>query len=373
MKVLSVGVTGAYGLIGWHTRCRLLAEPGIEAIPAGRDAFLEDSLLDDFVQQCDAILHFAGMNRGDDMEIERVNVGLAEALVAAMERTGRFPHVVFSSSTHIDRNTAYGRSKRAAANVLQRWADSTASRFTNLVLPHVFGERGRPFYNSVVSTFCYQLAKGEPPRLENDGQLELLHAQEVAQLALSAIRGGTTGEFRPSGRGISVRGMLERAAHLAGRYNTGVIPEFQDLFDLRLFNTYRSYLFPDFYPCRLQLHSDDRGNLFEAVRTDHGGQAFLSTTKPGVMRGDHFHFNKVERFLVVQGEAVILLRRLFDDRLVEFRVSGDRPAFVDMPTLHTHNITNVGSGNLLTLFWAHEIFDPEHPDTYREPVEKDAA
>jgi len=269
--MLKIGVTGAYGLVGWHARCRLFAEPGVEAIPAGREAFRDDAGLDVFVWRCDAILHFAGMNRGEDAEIERVNVGLAEALVAAMERTGRSPHLVFSSSTHIDRDTAYGRSKRAAAEIFARWADNRGGRFTNLVLPHVFGEQGRPFYNSVVSTFCYQLAKGERPRIDHDGQLELLHAQEVAELALTAIREGTRGAIRPSGRPIRVSAMLERAAHLAGCYSGGVIPELEDRFDLRLFNTYRSYLFPDFYPRRLE-HPVDHAAVTNPPGADLGAR-----------------------------------------------------------------------------------------------------
>lgn len=365
---MKVGVTGAAGLIGWHVMCRLRTEPDMEPIGAGRDELRDPAALDAFVEGCDAVIHLAGMNRGDDTHIERTNVGLAESLAAAMERTGTRPHVVFSSSTHVDRDTAYGRSKRAAAAVLDGWAARCSGVFTNLVLPHVFGERGRPFYNSVVSTFCYQIARGESPAIERDGELELLHAQEVADVALDAIRTGRCGEVRPAGRSMSVSEMLDRVSGMAGRYAAGVIPRFGSLFDLRLFNTYRSYLFPDFYPRTLELRTDHRGSLFEAVKTDHGGQAFLSATQPGVTRGDHFHFNKVERFLVLRGEAVIRVRRLLDEQVVEFKASGDEPVFVDMPTLHTHSITNTGEGELLTLFWAHEILDPDRPDTYREPV-----
>lgn len=365
---MKIGVTGVDGLIGWHIRCRLHTLGDMKPVPADREGFSDAQALNAFVAQCDAIVHLAGMNRGEDREIEQVNPGLAETLVAAMERTRRTPHVVFSSSTHVDRDTAYGRSKRAAANVFERWARRSGAQFTNLILPHVFGERGRPFYNSVVSTFCYQLATGGTPRIDQDGQLELLHAQEVAELALAAIREGRTGELRPSGQRITVSEMLAQVTSLAERYQGGVIPALHDPFKLRLFNVYRSYLFPDFYPHALTLHTDNRGSLFEAVKSDHGGQAFLSTTKPGITRGEHFHFNKVERFLVVQGEAVIRLRRLFDDRIVEFRVWGEEPVFIDMPTLHTHNITNVGDTDLLTLFWSHEIFDPNNPDTFAEPV-----
>ncbi|MGZ5441409.1 MAG: polysaccharide biosynthesis C-terminal domain-containing protein [Thermoanaerobaculia bacterium] len=364
---MTIGVTGADGFIGWHVRCRLFAE-GLDAVPAGRSQFADPAHIDRFVERCDAIVHLAGMNRGEESEIERVNVGLAEALVASLKRTGRRPPIVFSSSTHIDRETAYGRSKRAAAAVIDRWAGETGAKFTNLVLPHVFGEYGRPFYNSVVSTFCHQLARRETPRVDQDGDLELLHAQEVAKVALTAIREGTAGEIRPAGQQIKVTEMLARLTVLAGKYLSGVIPDLTDRMDLLLFNTFRSCLFPQGYPMPLQLHTDQRGALFEAVRTEHGGQAFLSTTRPGVTRGDHFHFEKVERFLVVQGQAAIRLRRMFDDRVIEFRVSGDNPVFIDMPTLHTHSITNVGDQQLLTFFWSHEIFNRAAPDTHSEKV-----
>jgi UDP-2-acetamido-2,6-beta-L-arabino-hexul-4-ose reductase len=363
-----IGITGATGLIGWHTRCRLLAESDVEVLTCGRTEFESESELDRFVSGCDAIFHFAGMNRGSDADIEAVNRGLAEKLVEAMERSDRRPVLVFSSSTHIDRDSAYGRSKRAASRVFSEWADRRSGVFVDLVLPHVFGECGRPFYNSVVSTFCHQIAAGEDPLIESDGELELLHAREVAELSLSAARHGLTAQLRPSGRRMLVSEMLRRVSELARTYEADMIPPLEDGFDLSLFNTYRSYLFPGHYPRPLKLHSDRRGSLFEAVKTQHGGQAFLSSTRPGFTRGEHFHFAKVERFLVVQGDAVIRLRRMFDDRIVEFRVSGDEPGFIDMPTLHTHNITNVGDGDLLTFFWSHEVFDPQAPDTVPAPV-----
>ena len=118
----------------------------------------------------------------------------------------------------------------------------------------------------------------------------------------------------------------------------------------------------------MKLNTDARGTLFEAVKGGGGGQTFLSTTNPGVTRGDHFHLAKVERFLVVQGEAVIRIRKVLEDTISEYRVSGDAPAPVDMPTLHTHSIENVGEGELLTLFWTHDLFDPANPDTFADKV-----
>jgi UDP-2-acetamido-2,6-beta-L-arabino-hexul-4-ose reductase len=137
-----------------------------------------------------------------------------------------------------------------------------------------------------------------------------------------------------------------------------------------LFNSYRAALYPDGFPRPLALNTDARGTLFEAVKGGGGGQTFLSTTKPGVIRGDHFHLNKVERFLVVQGNAVIRIRKFMSDEVLEYHVSGDTPASVDMPTLHTHSIENTGDADLLTLFWTHDLFDPENPDTFADKVLK---
>jgi len=365
---LRVGVTGCDGLIGRHVRCRLHAEPGFEAVHIDRPSFTCPQTLLGLVAGCDAVIHLAGMNRGDDDEIERENPAIARSLVNAMETANVTPHVVFSSSTHVDKETAYGRSKRNAGHILADWATCTGARFTNLVLPHVFGEAGRPFYNSVVSTFCYQIAHGETPAIDHDGELELLHAQDVAELCVDILRSRSSGEIRPRGQEMRVSDLLEQVMRMAQRYGENVIPDFASSLDLRLFNTYRSYLFPDSYPRSLKLNSDQRGALFEAVKTDHGGQAFLSTTHPGVTRGDHFHFHKVERFLVLQGQAVIRVRHVLDDHVTEFYVDGREPVFIDMPTLHIHSIKNIGDGELLTLFWAHEILDPDNPDTYRDPV-----
>lgn len=362
-------ITGSEGLIGWHFQCRLLVEQGIEAIPVGRKAFANDAVLVELLSNCDGIIHLAGMNRGEDAEIEHTNPALAQRLVDTLDHAGLRPHVVFSSSTHIDRETPYGRSKKSASKVLRSWAERSGASYTSLVLPHVFGEHGRPFYNSVVSTFCHQLALGQAPSIEHDGELELLHAQDVVKIALDALTRKGIDEVRPSGRKMRVSELLFKLQSFANSYLNGVIPDLSDRFDLCLFNTFRSYLFPAHYPVLLELHADERGSLFEAVKTEHGGQAFVSTTRPGVSRGNHFHFAKVERFLVVQGEAEIKLRRLFDREVTNFRVTGREPVFIDMPTLHTHSITNVGENELITLFWSHEFFDPERPDTYSESVE----
>jgi len=281
---------------------------------------------------------------------------------------GGRPRLVFANSIHCRRNTPYGRSKQQAARRLADWAARARAPFLNLILPHVFGEGGRPFYNSVVHTFCHQLARGEFPKVEHDSELQLLHAQTVAEIILQGIREGRSGDLEPEGTPLRVSQLLRILKQLAENYERLVLPDLRDPLCLSLFNTYRSFLFPERYPVPLQLHQDERGKLFEAVKSLNPGQIYISTTQPGHRRGRHYHRRKVERFLVMQGTAEIRVRRLFSDEVIRFNVQGREPAFIDIPTLHTHDITNTGEEPLWTLFWANELFDPASPDTYRMDV-----
>lgn len=367
---MKIGITGADGLIGWHQRAYFKAvDKGHEVRLADRATFGQPGLLAGFVDGLDAVIHLAGMNRGDEAEIEATNSGLACDLVAACELTGARPFVVYANSTHEDRDTAYGRGKRAAAETFRVWADRQETGFANLILPHVFGEFGKPFYNSVVSTFCHQLARNETPQIISDGELELLHVQDVAAQCLRAIEENRRGDIRMHGVGMKVSELLRRLTAMRDSYVSMVMPGLESALDVRLFNTLRSYLFPAHYPVMLKLHSDARGSLFEVVKSVGGGQVFMSTTHPGITRGNHYHTRKIERFLVASGEAEIRLRKLFGDEVIRFKVRGDAPCYVDIPTFHTHHITNTGNSELVTLFWANEIFDPEDPDTFPELVD----
>jgi UDP-2-acetamido-2,6-beta-L-arabino-hexul-4-ose reductase len=366
---MKIGITGADGLIGWHQRAYLKAIGGHEVRLASRTTFRQPELRTGFVDGLDAIIHLAGMNRGEDAEIEATNTALARDLVAACEQTGTRPFVVYANSTHQDRDTAYGRGKQAAANTFRRWAEQSGAGFANLILPHVFGEFGKPFYNSVVSTFCYQLARNETPQIIHDGDLDLLHVQDVASQCLRAIQENQCDDIRMNGIGMKVSELLQRLTDMRDQYQSMVMPKLESALDVRLFNTLRSYLFPSHYPVAVTLHGDARGSLFEVVKSVSGGQVFMSTTHPGITRGNHFHTRKVERFLVASGEAEIRLRKLFGDEVVSFKVRGDTPCYVDIPTFYTHHITNTGQSKLVTLFWANEIFDPADPDTFPELVD----
>jgi UDP-2-acetamido-2,6-beta-L-arabino-hexul-4-ose reductase len=147
-----------------------------------------------------------------------------------------------------------------------------------------------------------------------------------------------------------------------------IVPNLNGPFDTALFNTFRSFIEPDHFPVYPEVHADDRGYLAEVLKELSGGQVFFSVTRPGITRGNHFHMRKVERFCVVQGEAVIRLRKIGTDQTIEYHVQVSKPSFVDIPVYYTHNITNVGTTDVLTLFWTNELFDPADPDTFYEGI-----
>jgi len=287
-----------------------------------------------------------------------------------LDRSETRPHIVYANSIQAGSATPFGQMNQAAADHLRAWAQRTGGRVSDVRFPNLFGEHGRPHYNSVVATFCYVLAQGGEPQIIEDRVVPLLHVQDGVDQMLELVEKQLEGVFQPDGLPIQVSALLAKLRGFRNLYMTGDIPDLGDQFDRSLFNTYRSFCFPHNYPFYPEVKSDSRGGLFESVRV-HGGEShvFFSSTKPGVTRGDHFHLRKVERFLVLRGEATISLRRLFHEDIVRFNVLDSRPALVDMPTMWTHSITNTGSDELMTLFWANEVPGLGSTDTYRESVE----
>jgi UDP-2-acetamido-2,6-beta-L-arabino-hexul-4-ose reductase len=368
-------ITGAKGLIGWHAHASLHAancaakfngEPiPFEIVALNHEKFDDDPALKTALENADAVLHFAGVNRANsDDEVEAANPEIAIRLAKMCESFKNKPHIVYANSTQASNDTPYGRSKRLAGEVLEKVTEN----YTNLILPHVFGECARPRYNNVTATFIEAVIAGQRPDINPEGTVSLLHAGDAAQYAINAAIKRLTGELRLDARDITVADLFTKIERFHVDYQNNIFPDLRDPFDVKLFNSYRVALYPDKFPMQLKLNSDARGTLFEAIKGGGGGQTFISTTRPRVTRGDHFHLEKVERFLVVQGEAIIRIRKVVSDEMWEYRVSGEKPAPVDMPTLHTHSIENIGDEELLTLFWTHDLFDPESPDTFADEV-----
>ena len=360
-----VAVTGADGFLGWHLRVLAASRGDLDVVPVSRAEAEDAATLAQVIDGCDRVVHLAGVNRGTEDEVRGGNARAAEVLAAALARCEQPPDVAYANSTQSGNNSVYGSAKAEASRVLAAAADEAGRAFADVRLPNLFGEHGRPFYNSVVATFSHQLARGETPTLDQDRQLDLLHAHKAATALLDA----EAGDAAPAGTPLTVSGLLQTLTGYAVTYGRAEIPPLVDDLSVDLFNTYRSFCSAVAPAPRLPRHEDQRGALVEAVKVHGGtGQCFFSTSKPGITRGQHYHLRKVERFVVLEGQALISLRRMLHDEVVEHRVSGDDAVAVDMPTMWVHNITNIGDGPLLTLFWANDLFDPAAPDTYPEAV-----
>ncbi len=370
---LNIGITGMVGFVGSHLKERLNREEGLAVIQPFEDSyFSEPDKLREYLQKCGVVVHLAAMNRGEPDEIYRVNIELVKKLISCLEETGKTPHVIFSSSTQCDLDNPYGRSKQEGMRLLADWAKRNKTTATLLVIPNVFGDSGRPFYNSVIATFCYQLSHGEQPKIMVDKEMGLIYVNELTELICKVIKNPNNGvnEIRvPPTSAFKVTEVLALLQKFKEYYyDKRTVPQFSNSFERNLYNTFITYMDSIAFEQPLKVNSDQRGSLVEVVKQEGAGQIFFSTTKPGITRGNHYHTRKMEKFCVVKGEGLIRMRGIGTDKVIEFKVSGEKPAAVEMPIFYTHNISNVGKEEMLTLFWTNELFDPKDPDTFFEEV-----
>lgn len=362
-----IGITGQQGFIGKHLYNYLNLDGQFELVPFNRNYFESEEALQKFVSECDVIVHLAAMNRHEDQQvIYDTNVELVKKLTSACETAKVNPQIVFSSSTQESRDNLYGQSKKDGGVLLKNWAMANNAKVAHLIIPNVFGPFGKPFYNSVVATFCHQVVKGELPTIINDGTVNLIYINELIEEFKAAIVEEKNGSVAITPRHeITVSGLLNKLTFFYDTYFTnGKFPSIEDAFDKALFNTFRCYIPYDYYPRPFTKHTDPRGSFVEIARTDTAGQFSFSTTVPGITRGNHFHTRKAERFAVIKGKASIQLRKVDSDEVIEYIIDGEQPAYVDMPIWYTHNITNIGEEELITLFWINEPYDPADADTY---------
>ncbi len=374
--MIKIGITGQSGFIGTHLYNTLGLQPEkYERIDFKDEFFQSDETLDAFVRECNVIVHLAALNRHSDAEaLYQTNIELVQKLIDAMERTGSKPYVIMSSSLQEERDNLYGRSKREGRELFNQWADRNGACFTGLIIPNVFGPFGVPFYNSVVSTFSHQVVNNLEPKIEVDAKLSLIYVGDLVEKIIGLT---TEKDEKTCERVIEIEPMAQyKVSELLGKLKgyremyqlKGVFPDLSDRFELCLFNTFRSYIPMDHFPVSYTKHADPRGVYVEAMKFCSKGQTAYSTTVPGITRGNHFHTRKVERFAVISGKASIKLRKYGSDEVFEYIIDGENPGYVDMLIWYTHNITNIGDTELLTMFWINEFYDPADPDTYFEEV-----
>lgn len=376
--MIKVGITGQSGFVGSHLFNYLPFKGGFEVIPFEDEYFSDKVKLDAFVLQCDVVVHLAAMNRHEDLQVlHDVNVGLVQQMIDSFQRTGNKPHVLFSSSTQEERDNLYGQSKKEGRERFENWARANGGKFTGLVIPNVYGPFGRPYYNSVVATFCHQMTHGEKPEIKVDGEINLVFVTELVEDIMDKIKAGQAKApgyverflvpHRHTAKVSEILALLE--VYKSEYLEQGKIPAINNRFELNLFNTYRCYMnIQEYYPVKYVKHRDDRGAFAELARTEIGGQISYSTTVPGITRGNHFHTRKIERFSVIKGKALIEMRKIGSDEVLSFNLDGEEPSYVDMPIWYTHNIKNIGDDELITCFWINEQYDPADPDTYFETV-----
>ncbi|NVJ48610.1 MAG: SDR family oxidoreductase [Cytophagia bacterium] len=365
-----IGVTGNNGFIGKHLFNTLsLYKDEFSLIPFERKYFEDEESLDQFVKQCDVIVHLAALNRHESQEfLYKKNIELTLRLIHSLERTNAKPHIVVSSSLQEYQDNFYGKSKKESRKLLLDWSEKCGAPFTGAIIPNVFGAFCKPNYNSFIATFCDKLVKNEEPEIHMDAEVNLIYVQDLVSILIEEIRKGETKpcfEIRNT-TSMKVSEILTKLKSYKKIYlENSQIPELTSSFEVNLFNTFRSYIdLKSFFPKKYVQHTDNRGSFVELIRLGIGGQVSFSTTLPGITRGNHFHTRKIERFAVIKGYALIEMRRIDSEEVISFKLNGEEPAFVDMPIWYTHNIKNIGEGILYTNFWINEPYDPKDPDTY---------
>jgi UDP-2-acetamido-2,6-beta-L-arabino-hexul-4-ose reductase len=365
-------ITGSKGFIGKNLLVELSRQEGIEVV--GFDVGNDATTLGRYLREADIIYHLAGVNRPQNVEeFASGNTGLTQTIVSLLAEYGRKPAIVMSSSTQAELDNPYGVSKRAAEDAVFAYSRETGAptyvfRFTN-----VFGKWSRPNYNSVVSTFCHNIAHdlsitiSDPSRKMELVYIDDIVAEFVKILDCSIPESLSWRTITPTYR-ITLQELADKIFQFHDIRKTLVIPDLSDDFTRKLHATYLSYLDKEDFSYPLDIKTDSRGALAELIKSEQFGQMFVSRTHGHITRGNHYHDTKIEKFCVLQGEAVIRFRHVLNSEVIEYRVSGNKWEVIDIPPGYTHNIENLSDGEMLVLFWANQIFDPEKPDTYFVPV-----
>ena len=369
-------ITGAGGFVGKNLVATLRTAGHTDLMLFEKDDTPET--LADYCRRAAFVVHLAGINRPTDpSEFYTGNAGLTDTLLANLEAAGNTAPVLVTSSTQAELDNDYGKSKRQAEEAIFAHRRRTGATVYVFRMPGVFGKWCRPNYNSVVATFCHNVAHGLPIQVRDSAfSLPLVYIDDVVACILAAFDGDVMMDrsATPICHMHPIHEVtLGRLAELiqgfaAGRTSLAVPDLAPGSFEKKLYSTYLSYLPSDQFSYPLEMHTDNRGSFTEFLRSPERGQVSINISHPGIVKGNHWHHTKNEKFLVVKGEGVIRFRNIFSKEVIEYHVSGDKLEVVDIPCGYTHNIENVGTEDMVTVMWANEAFDPDHPDTFFEPV-----
>ena len=365
-------VTGASGFVGQNLVTALRRRDDVDLITF--DIHDPRSMLDEALLKVDVVYHLAGVNRPEnEEEFALGNSGLTMDIVQYLQEHGKAPKIILTSSIQAAHDNPYGRSKKAAEYLLLNYNLSTGALVAIFRLPGVFGKWSRPNYNTVVATFCHNIARGLDICISDpDYEIELVYIDDVVAEFMRHLDDYGKPERQrytvPRTFRVTLGDLAERIRQLHAIRESLLIPDLADDFMKCLHATYLSFLPEDDFSYRVKMFTDERGWLFELVKSEHFGQIFVSKTLPGITRGDHYHDTKLEKFCVIQGQGIIRFRHIHSKEILEYPVDDKSISVVDIPPGYTHSIENNGDTEMICLFWANQMFDPEVPDTYWEKV-----
>jgi UDP-2-acetamido-2,6-beta-L-arabino-hexul-4-ose reductase len=365
MKIL---VTGSKGFIGKNLIAELRNRNYIDIYEYCRDT--DPILLDKYCKDVDFVFHLAGVNRPKDQsEFMDGNYGFTSILLETLKKYQNYCPVMISSSVQANLENPYGISKRAGEDLLFQYSNQTGAKTLVYRFPNVFGKWCKPNYNSVIATFCHNIANGLPINVNDPNvKMNLVYIDDVVEELINSLNRNenTIEDFCevPVVHTISLGEIVDLIYSFKESREERSVPDMSNSFTKKLYSTYLSYLPEEQFSYDLKMNVDDRGSFTEFIKTPERGQVSVNISKPGITKGNHWHHSKNEKFLVVSGHGVIRFRKIDSNDVIEYYVSGEKMEVVDIPTGYTHNIENLGNTDMVTIMWANELFDPEKPDTY---------
>ncbi len=365
MKDKKILITGSNGFIGKNLTANLIQKGYTNLYLFDRNSSSED--LDNFCKNADFVFHLAGVNRPlNNQEFYDGNTDFSKTLIETLKKHNNKAPIIISSSIQAEMDNDYGKSKKLGEDLFLENNENPSFIFR---LYGVFGKWSKPNYNTVVATFMHNIINDIEVKISDETHLlKLCYIDDVVDKFIAILE--NTNNYKA--------GFLELDTHhnitLGSLYNiilqfkksreNLVMPSLDSLLMKRLYGTFLSFLPKDGFSYHLKKNTDDRGWLSEFIKSENFGQIFISTTKPGITRGNHWHNTKVEKFFVIKGTGEIAFRNVLDDEILYYTVKGENPEVIDIPVGYTHYIKNIGDDELICLFWSSEIFNPEKPDTY---------
>ena len=365
MKIL---VTGAKGFVGKNLVAELKNRGHNEIFEC--DINTTDEQLSEYTKNCEFVFHLAGVNRPEKEEdFMKGNFGFTSILLDKLKQNNNKSPILITSSIQAELDNPYGKSKKAGEELMFKYSKETGAKVYVYRLTNLFGKWSRPNYNSVVATFCNNIAHNLPIKI-NDPEvtLNLAYIDDVLNEFINAMNEKASLKDNYGYIPITHTVKLGEIAELINKFKKSrenlQIPNMKNEFEKKLYSTYLSYLPENEFSYPVKMNIDNRGSFTELFKTEERGQVSVNISKPGIVKGNHWHHTKNEKFVVVSGKGIIRFRKIDSDEVIEYKVSGEKIEVVDIPCGYTHNIENVGDTDMVTIMWANEIFNPEKPDTY---------